>query len=104
MSWIHRADLVRMMLRLVEDDALQGAFNGTAPEPVRNADFARALGAALNRPAVLPMPGFALRLIVGEMADELLLQGQRVLPQRSLAADFRFRYPELPEALAQALA
>lgn len=104
MSWVHRADLVRLMLRLIEDESLRGAFNGTAPEPARNADFARALGAELGRPALLPMPGFALRLIVGEMADELLLKGQRVLPQRALAAGFHFRYPELPEALSQTLA
>jgi uncharacterized protein len=104
MSWIHRDDLVALMRRLVEDDTLRGAFNGTAPEPQRNADFSRALGQALKRPAVLPMPGFALRLIVGEMADELLLQGQKVLPQRAQAAGFVFRYPELPAALAQVLA
>lgn len=104
MSWVHRADLVRLMLRLVEDETLRGPFNGTAPAPVRNAVFSQALGKALHRPAVLPMPSFALRLIVGEMADELLLQGQRVLPQRALAAAFAFRYPELPDALAQVLA
>lgn len=104
MSWIHRIDLVQLLLRLIEDPQLRGPFNGTAPEPVRNADFARALGAALKRPAILPMPGFALRLIVGEMADELLLRGQRVLPQRALAAGFAFRFPELPAALDELLA
>lgn len=104
MSWIHRDDLVAMMLRLIEDPSLNGAFNGTAPDPVRNADFSRALGRALKRPAVLPMPGLALRLIVGEMADELLLVGQKVLPQRAQAAGFAFRYPDLPAALGQVLA
>lgn len=103
MSWVHRDDLVALMLRLVEDDSLRGAFNGTAPEPVRNADFTRALGRALKRPAVLPMPGFALRTLVGEMADELLLQGQQVRPERALAAGFTFRYPTLDAALAQVL-
>lgn len=103
MSWIHRADLVALMLRLIEDETLRGPFNGTAPEPVRNADFARALGRALRRPALLPMPGLALRLIVGEMADELLLQGQRVLPRRALEAGFSFRYRDLAAALAQVL-
>lgn len=103
MSWVHRADLVALMLKLIEDDRLRGAFNGTAPEPVRNGEFARALGRALHRPAVLPMPGFALRLIVGEMADELLLRGQRVLPQRALATGFAFRYPGLPAALDEIL-
>jgi uncharacterized protein len=104
MSWVHRDDLVRLMQRLVEDETLRGPFNGTAPAPVRNADFARALGTALRRPAVLPMPGFALRLMVGEMADELLLQGQRVLPQRALDAGFAYRYADLNAALSQALA
>ncbi len=103
MSWIHRDDLVAMMLRLMDDASLSGAFNGTAPEPVRNADFSRALGRALRRPAVLPMPGFALRLIVGEMADELLLQGQRVLPQRLLSTGFVFQHPRLDAALSALL-
>ena len=70
MSWIHRDDLVALMLRLVKDNHLHGAFNGTAPHPVRNAEFSRLLGRTLGRPARLPMPGFAMRLIVGEMADE----------------------------------
>ncbi|WP_029889291.1 TIGR01777 family oxidoreductase [Polycyclovorans algicola] len=103
MSWVHRDDLVALMLRLVEDDNLRGAFNGTAPEPARNTDFTRALGRALKRPAILPMPGFVLRTLVGEMADELLLQGQQVRPERALAAGFTFRYPTLDTALAEVL-
>jgi uncharacterized protein len=98
MSWIHRADLIALLIRLCEDETLSGAFNGTAPEPVRNRDFASALGAALGRPAALPMPGFALRLLLGEMA-EMLLTGQRVLPHRIQHADFGFRYPDLDSAL-----
>ena len=103
MSWIHRDDLVALMLRLVKDNHLHGAFNGTAPHPVRNAEFSRLLGRTLGRPARLPMPGFAMRLIVGEMADELLLQGQRVLPERALHAGFPFRHPDLEGALADLL-
>lgn len=103
MSWVHRDDLVALMLRLVEDDSLRGAFNGTAPEPARNTDFTRALGRALKRPAILPMPGFALRTLVGGMADELLLQGQQVRPERALAAGFTFHYPTLDAALAEVL-
>lgn len=102
MSWIHIADHVALMRWLIDTAAAQGAYNGTAPEPVTNAEFARTLGAALCRPAVLPMPGFALRLIVGEMA-EILLSGQRVLPQRSLDQGFRFRFPTLAAALADVL-
>lgn len=102
MSWIHIADHVALMRWLIDSASAQGAYNGTAPTPVTNAEFARTLGAALHRPAVLPMPGFALKLIVGEMA-EILLTGQRVLPQRSLDQGFRFRFPTLTAALADVL-
>lgn len=102
MSWIHIADQVALIRWLIDSASAQGAYNGTAPEPVTNAEFARTLGAALHRPAVLPMPGFALKLIVGEMA-EILLTGQRVLPQRSLDQGFRFRFPTLAAALADVL-
>ncbi len=104
MSWIHRDDLVAMMQWLLEHETAEGAFNGTAPGPVRNADFSRQLGRALRRPAVLPMPAAALRLLVGPMADELLLSGQQVLPRRALQGGFTFRYPILEGALRQILA
>ncbi|MBI2380543.1 MAG: TIGR01777 family protein [Gammaproteobacteria bacterium] len=102
MSWIHRDDLAGLFVHLLEREDLEGAFNGTAPTPVANRDFAQALGAALHRPAVLPMPGPVLRLLVGEMA-ELLLTGQAVLPRRTQASDFSYRYPELSAALAEVL-
>jgi len=98
MSWIARADLVAMIRWLIDSDAASGAFNGTAPAPETNAGFARALGRALYRPAVLPTPAFALRLLFGEMAD-LLLTGQRVVPRRALAQGFAFRFPRLGPAL-----
>ena len=98
MSWIHRADLTALIRWLLVHESAGGPWNGTAPNPVRNRDFARALGRALHRPAFLPMPGFVLRPLVGEMA-ELLLTGQRVLPQRALAGGFRFRYETLEGAL-----
>ena len=104
MSWIHRDDLVAMMQWLLNHETAQGAFNGTAPGPVRNADFSRQLGRALRRPAVLPMPAAALRLLVGPMADELLLSGQQVLPRRALHGGFTFHYPTLEGALRQILA
>ena len=103
MSWVHRADLVALIRWLIETGSAHGAYNGTAPEPVTNAEFAKALGRAVHRPALLPMPRFALRAIVGEMA-EILLTGQKVLPQRSLDQGFRFRFKALPEALADVLA
>jgi NAD dependent epimerase/dehydratase family enzyme len=102
MSWIHRDDHVALIRFLLDREAARGPFNGTAPEPMTNAAFAKALGRALHRPAILPMPGFALRLIVGEMA-EVLLTGQRVLPQAALALGFRFRFPRLDAALADIL-
>ena len=99
MSWIHRDDLVRMIAWLLDNDRTGGAYNGTAPVPVTNRDFARALGRALHRPAVLPTPAFALKAGVGEMA-QLLLTGQRVLPAHALAEGFAFRFPTLETALA----
>jgi NAD dependent epimerase/dehydratase family enzyme len=84
---------------LIDNAEVNGAFNATAPEPVTNAQFARTLGRALQRPSFLPTPAIALRLLFGEMAD-LLLTGQRVLPQRALALGFQFRYPQLADALA----
>ncbi len=102
MSWVHRDDLVALIRWLIETGTVQGAFDGTAPAPVTNAEFAKALGRALHRPAALPMPGFALRLLVGEMST-MLLEGQKVLPTRALAAGFVFRYPQLDAALAEVL-
>lgn len=96
MSWITREDLVRMIRWLVESRA-QGVFNGTAPQPVRNRDFARALGRSLNRPARLPLPAFALRALFGEMS-ELLLSSQRVMPDAARASGFSFRHETLTAA------
>lgn len=102
MSWVHRADLVALIRFLIERETASGPFNGTAPEPVTNAEFAKTLGRVLKRPAILPMPGFALKLIVGEMA-EILLSGQRVVPQAALDQGFRFRFPTLEAALRDVL-
>jgi uncharacterized protein (TIGR01777 family) len=99
MSWIHRDDLVRLILHAVATPSLAGAVNGTAPRPVRNAAFAAALGRALARPAILPAPAAPLRLVFGAFADELLLSGQRVIPAAALNAGFRFLYPDLDQAL-----
>jgi NAD dependent epimerase/dehydratase family enzyme len=76
-----------------------GAFDATAPNPVTNADFARALGRAMHRPAFMPAPAFALRIMLGEMADALLLSGQRAVPARAERLGFRFRYTRVDEAL-----
>lgn len=96
--WVHVEDLASLLLFLLEHDDARGPFNGTAPGVVDMATFARALGRALHRPAVLPLPGFALRLALGEVAD-VLLTGQRALPRRALEAGFAFRFPDLDAAL-----
>jgi len=98
-SWIAREDAVAAALRALEDADLAGPVNVVAPRPVRCADFARALGAALGRPARLRAPAFALRLLFGEMADETLLAGARVVPRRLEAAGFAFAHAELDAAL-----
>jgi NAD dependent epimerase/dehydratase family enzyme len=77
--------------------------NATAPEPATNREFSRALGRALHRPAVAPVPGFAVRALYGDMA-EIVTTGQRAIPTRALALGYRFRHPELDEALRSALA
>jgi hypothetical protein len=98
--WIHREDWVALVSWAIRDPAAAGAVNATAPEPVTSAEFARALGRALRRPAFMPAPGFALRLLLGEMADSLLLSGQRAVPERAEGAGFIFRYPRVDAALA----
>lgn len=103
-SWIALEDLVGVVLFLLARQDGRGPFCCTAPGPVTNADFTRALGRALHRPAVLPVPAPALRLLLGAMADEVLLASQRVLPARLLELGYRFRRPALEDALRAALA
>jgi uncharacterized protein (TIGR01777 family) len=102
MSWIHRADLISLFLFALDHPALSGPVNGTAPQPVTNAEFTRALAHALHRPAVLPAPGFALKWAMGEVSD-VLLTGQRVLPRKALAEGFSFAHPSLEGAFADLL-
>ena len=102
MSWITLHDLVRAISWALEDDSLRGPVLAVSPSPVTNADFTRALGAALRRPTIFPVPGFALRLLFGEFAG-VLLGSQRARPQRLLDAGFRFEHAELDAALRAAL-
>lgn len=102
MSWIARDDLVRLIAHVLANDALEGPVNATAPAPVRNADFARALGHALHRPTLMPLPALSLRLL-GDFGKELLLGGQRVIPRKALASEFAFHHPTLPMALESML-
>jgi uncharacterized protein (TIGR01777 family) len=103
MSWVHRDDVVGLVVEALGNEAYTGAVNATAPNPVTNRDFAQALGRALGRPAVLPTPGFALRLALGEMAS-MLVNGQRVLPAVAERNGYAWRQPELAAALAACLA
>ena len=100
MSWIHHEDMTGLLLRALDDAAASGPVNGTAPNPVTNADFSRALGRAMHRPAFMPTPGFALRLMLGEVAC-VITTGQRVLPKRALALGYAFKYPQIDAALAE---
>jgi hypothetical protein len=100
--WIHADDVVGLILHALRDSSLEGAVNATAPEPVRNAELTRALGRALGRPTLLPVPAVALRAALGELAEELLAS-RRVVPRRALAAGFRFSYADLASALAAEL-
>lgn len=103
MSWVDRDDVIAFMIWALDHHEARGVYNVTAPEPVTNRDFARTLGGVLHRPALLPAPGFALRLMFGEMADETLLGGQRVVPARASSEGFAFRYPTLDASLRHAL-
>jgi uncharacterized protein (TIGR01777 family) len=102
MPWIHVDDLVALYLRALDDASWSGAYNGSAPGPVTNKDFSKALGRALHRPAVLPVPALALRLLYGDMA-EVVTEGQRAVPERALAAGFTYTFADLDAALAAAL-
>ena len=104
MSWIHMADWLALMTFAIETPSVSGVLNATAPAPVTNADFSRALGRALHRPSWLRVPGFALRLLVGEVADNALIVGQRVIPKRAQEMGFAFKYPDVDSALAEASA
>lgn len=100
--WIHVDDLARLFVFAAEAPDLEGPLNGTAPDPVPNREFTRALGRAVRRPALLPTPAFALRSALGEFA-EVLLASQRVLPRAAERAGFDFRYRNIEEALAAAV-
>lgn len=97
--WIHRADWIALVRWAIDTPAASGPINATAPAPVTNAEFTRALGRALHRPAFMPAPAFALRIALGEMADALLLSGQRAIPAKAEQLGFRFTYSKLEDAL-----
>jgi uncharacterized protein len=101
--WIHRRDWIALIRWVLATPAATGPLNATAPNPVTNSDFASALGRVLHRPAILPTPALALRLALGEMADGLLLSGQRAVPEKAERLGFRFAFTHLEDALRDIL-
>ena len=99
MAWITLDDLVAMVLYLLDHDAIRGPVNIVAPEPVTNKEFTKIMGTVLNRPTKLPTPAFAVRLAIGEMADEMLLSSIRAVPQKLQGTDYTYRFPDLETAL-----
>lgn len=103
MSWIHRDDIVGIIRHILNNDAVVGAVNGTAPTPVTNKDFSTTLGKVLKRPAFIPLPAIVVKLLMGQMGEELLLSGQRVIPKKALESGYTFKFPDLESALRDIL-
>jgi uncharacterized protein len=97
-SWIHRDDLVNLIVQALNDSQMEGIYNATAPNPVRMAEFCRTLGKVLNRPSWLPVPDFVLETILGDGA-QVVLEGQQVLPKRTEASGFTYHYAQVKDAL-----
>src|SRR5258705_8205798 len=100
-SWIHVDDWTRLVRWAIDSPEIKGPINLTAPSPVTNREFAEALAHALHRPALAPAPAFAMRMMLGEKADAMILSGQRVLPATATRSGFQFRYPDLASSLRQ---
>ena len=102
MSWIHIDDVINLILFTLANTAVHGPVNATAPEPIPNAEFTSGLASAIHRPAIFPVPKFALNLLFGEMAG-VLLASQRVIPEAAKNLGFEFQYPKLGAALGNLL-
>jgi uncharacterized protein len=102
MPWIHLHDVIGIYLAAIDDERWSGPVHATAPQPVTNREFVKALGRALHRPAIVPVPSFALKVLYGGMS-KLVLEGQNAVPRRTLELGYRFRHPDLDEALRSAL-
>jgi uncharacterized protein (TIGR01777 family) len=103
MSWIHIEDLIRVMEFAMHSDQMRGPVNAVSPHPVTNREFTKTLGGVLHRPTLFCVPAFAAKMVLGDMAEELLLSGQRVEPRELVERGFDFRYPELSQALRHEL-
>lgn len=97
-SWIHRDDITGIIKYALENKSISGPINLTAPDPVTNKEFSSAIGRAISRPSWLPVPGFIVKITLGELGD-ILLTGQRVLPEKALKAGYKFKHPDVDEAL-----
>jgi uncharacterized protein len=102
MPWIHLEDVIGIYLAAIDDERWRGPVHATAPHPVSNREFSKALGRALHRPAIVPVPAFALKVLYGGMS-KLVLEGQNAIPRRASELGYRFRHPDLDEALRSAL-
>ena len=103
LSWIHRDDWLSFVTWAIDTPSVSGVYNVTSPAPVTNEEFSKAIGRAVQRPCWLRVPAFALRTLFGEMANDMLIHGQRVIPKRAQDAGFRFTYPAVDAALSAAL-
>jgi uncharacterized protein (TIGR01777 family) len=103
MSWIHIEDVIRIIVYLIQHPHLSGAFNLTTPEPVTNSVFTHQLAKNLKRPSILTLPNFIVKMLFGEMANALLLQGQKVIPEKLTHAGYSFKFPKLADALEDIL-
>ena len=100
MSWIHIKDICNIIMYIINNKNIEGPVNATAPNPLQNKDFSQDLAKALNRPMFLTMPSFMVKIIFGEMGDSLLLNGQKVLPNKITKAGYSFEFDNLKKALA----
>lgn len=103
MSWIHLHDLIGIVNLCITDKNLTGPINGTAPHPVTNEQFTKALGSALKRPTVFTVPKFILKFVLGQMANELLIEGKQILPSKAIASGYSFEYSDINAALKNIL-
>ncbi len=103
MSWISLDDLVRIFIFVLNNEDVEGIVNATSPNPVRNEEFTRVLGKVVRRPTFIPVPEFGVRMLLGEMGEQLLLEGARVFPEKLEETDFKFEYEKLESALKNAI-
>ena len=103
MSWIHIDDVILLMRFAMLNENVTGTLNATSPNPVTNKEFSKMLGKTIHRPSFMPIPGFGLKILFGEMADEMLLSGQKVMPEKALQLGYKFKYTNLESALKRLL-